>query len=300
MNIEIFTDGSCDDLRFGGFGVLVKKMKDGKVLDTMEYCEGFENITSTGMELSAVIYALEYIKSNALSHFPIDLYSDYVEVFNNLTERDNIKDKHLTTSNDSDFWNKILELSETLNIRFHWIKSHNGHEDNVKVDSLANLGRMRYILSLKEKVFVYTHQFLKTYKSPAEYQFNLLFNHERSKFQLLKNKGVFAVQKPDKNYYSLYVLKEMLDLTVKNITNIEYKKVIVFIDNAHFIKILSALKRGSFILEDQRYSYLWKDILNIVKKYDIEIHKNNIKRLETFEISEDKHFHYNEIVKKVA
>lgn len=300
MKIEIFTDGSCDDRRFGGFGVFLKIFENDILTDTLEYCEGHQNITSTQMELKAVIYALDYLKANKLNAEKIDLYSDYFDVSDNMSRNLNLKTPPFTTSKDAELWKEIYNKSLDFNIHFHWIKSHNGHEDNTKVDALANLGRMRYILSLKEKVFVYYHQFLNVFKDPTEYAMNILLNFENGQYKVAKKQGVFKEERPDKGFYALYLLKEMLEYTICNIKNVEDKKIIVFIENTSFIKTISALKRGSFKIEEQRYSYLWKNIMDLISKNDIEIHKNNAKRLDSFEITEEKHDYYTAKVQKLA
>ena len=300
MKIEIFTDGSCDDRRFGGFGVFLKIFEKGVLTDTLEYCEGHQDVTSTQMELKAVVYALDYLKSNFLMPESIDLFSDYFDVSDNLTGNINLKSNTFTTSKDAELWNEIYQKSLGFNINYHWIKSHNGHEENTKVDALANLGRMRFILSLKEKVFVYYHQSLNVFKTPTEYAMNILFDFENGQYKVVKKQGVFEENRPDKGFYSLYLLKEMLEYTISNVKSPNDKKIIIFIENTTFIKTISALKRGSFKVEDQRYPYLWESILSLIKNNDIEIHKNNAKRLDSFELSEEKHEYYTAKVQKLV
>lgn len=300
MKVEIFTDGSCDDRRFGGFGIMIKTLNNEVLKSSFEYCEGHQKTTSTQMELKAIIYALEYLYENNLTNCEINVYCDYFDVFDNMNSPVNLQSNAFTTSKDSILWKKIYKKSKKLNIHYHWVKSHNGHPDNIKVDNLANLARTRYILSLKEKVFVYYHQFLNISDNPAEYTLNILLNYEKSQHGIIKRKGTLINSREDKGFHSLYLLKEMFKNTLAVVKKPEDKKIIFFIDNITFVRIITALKKGSFKYEDQRYSYLWKDIMNLLKNYDIEVHKNNVKKLETFQIAEDRHNYYTRQVKKLV
>ena len=142
--IRIFTDGSClsNPGGPGGFGSMIL-LPDG----TEVQISGREvRTTNNRMELMAALSALDYIEQIEIS----DIVTD-IAVITDSRYLQNIFDKKWikrwksngwVTSTGSSVQNQdLLELLdwlvEKVNVRFIWIKSHNGNKLNEAVDRLA-------------------------------------------------------------------------------------------------------------------------------------------------------------------
>ncbi|WP_158993490.1 ribonuclease HI [Mucilaginibacter sp. L196] len=130
--IEIFTDGaSSGNPGPGGYGVILRSGKYYK-----ELAEGFRKTTNNRMELLAVIKGLEAIK---LPNQDVIIFSDSKYVIDSIEKRwvygwvqKGFKDKK-----NKDLWLRYLEVSKLHNIKFTWVRGHNGHPENERCDELA-------------------------------------------------------------------------------------------------------------------------------------------------------------------
>ena len=135
--IAIYTDGACSgNPGPGGWAAAV--VQDGA---TRELSGGFAKTTNNRMELFSVIAALEDI--NGMDD-AITVYSDSRYVVDMITNghakrwqangwmRDH---KHL--AQNSDLWKRLLPLCQKCNVEFVWVKGHDGHAENERVDQLA-------------------------------------------------------------------------------------------------------------------------------------------------------------------
>lgn len=130
--IEIFTDGSArGNPGNGGYGVLLRYGSN-----TKELSQGFRLTTNNRMELMAVIVALESLKTNTL---PVVIYSDSKYVIDSITKgwvfgwvKKGFKDKK-----NKDLWLRYLKVHPKFNLRFEWVRGHNGHPENERCDQLA-------------------------------------------------------------------------------------------------------------------------------------------------------------------
>ncbi len=134
--IEIFTDGACSgNPGIGGWGALLRYKDIEK-----ELSGGEQNTTNNRMELTAVIEALKALKTVC----NITLYTDSKYVMCGITEwLENWKRNGWKTANKKsdvknvDLWQQLDELIKKHEIRWVWVKGHNGHTENEKVDALA-------------------------------------------------------------------------------------------------------------------------------------------------------------------
>ena len=134
--IEIFTDGACSgNPGIGGWGALLRYKDIEK-----ELSGGEEDTTNNRMELTAVIEALKALKTVC----NITLYTDSKYVMCGITEwLENWKRNGWRTSNKKsdvknvDLWQQLDELIKKHEIRWVWVKGHNGHPENERVDTLA-------------------------------------------------------------------------------------------------------------------------------------------------------------------
>jgi ribonuclease HI len=143
--VEIFTDGACSgNPGVGGWGAILRYKDIEK-----ELSGGEENTTNNRMELMAVIEALQALKTPC----NISLYTDSKYVMSGITEwLENWKRNGWKTANKKqevkniDLWQRLDELTHKHEIRWIWVKGHNGHPENERCDALAR----HEVCSIKE------------------------------------------------------------------------------------------------------------------------------------------------------
>lgn len=134
--VEIFTDGACSgNPGVGGWGVILRHKDIEK-----ELSGGEVETTNNRMELTAVIEALKALKSVC----NITLYTDSKYVMDGVTQwlqnwkRNNWKTAHKKGDvKNVDLWLQLDDLIQKHEIRWVWVKGHNGHVENERVDALA-------------------------------------------------------------------------------------------------------------------------------------------------------------------
>ncbi|WJJ95748.1 ribonuclease HI [Algibacter luteus] len=138
-NIELFTDGGAEpNPGKGGFGTILKHKGRQK-----EFFAGYELTTNNRMELMAVIFGLEKIKTKA----KVTVYSDSKYVVDGIEkgwaanwERSNWIRKKGNLVLNKDLWERLLDVIDKHEVSFNWVKGHDGHLENERCDYLANLG----------------------------------------------------------------------------------------------------------------------------------------------------------------
>ena len=94
------------------------------------------------MELTAVIEALKLLKYKC----DVDVWTDSQYVKNGITDwiigwkKNGWKNSQKKPVKNKDLWVKLDELSTFHNVSWHWVKGHNGHIENERVDELARQG----------------------------------------------------------------------------------------------------------------------------------------------------------------
>lgn len=141
--VELFTDGACSgNPGPGGWAFLLRHPKTGK---SVERNGGEPATTNNRMELTAVIEGLASLTRPST----VDLYSDSQYVLKGLDEWiAGWKKKGWRTASKApvknvDLWQRLDELKAVHEIRFHWVKGHDGHPENERVDRLAVEARDR-------------------------------------------------------------------------------------------------------------------------------------------------------------
>lgn len=138
MDFEIYTDGSCrGNPGPGGYGAIIVDNLEG-----VEYIikGGLKHTTNNIMELTAIIEALEPFKG---SDAEIKLYSDSQYCIKGITEWMNgwvkrgWKNAAKKPVANKELWLAYLEVSKGLTIEYEWVKAHNGHPMNERVDTIA-------------------------------------------------------------------------------------------------------------------------------------------------------------------
>ncbi len=134
--IEIFTDGACSgNPGAGGWGVILRYGETEK-----ELSGGDAQTTNNRMELTAVIEALKALKREC----EITLYTDSRYVMDGVNEwMPNWKKNSWRTTNKKsavknlELWQELDSLLSKHKIKWVWVKGHNGHPENERVDKLA-------------------------------------------------------------------------------------------------------------------------------------------------------------------
>lgn len=130
MSVEIFTDGACSgNPGPGGWAALLRYKGVEK-----EISGGELKTTNNRMEMTAVIEALAALKKPST----VDLYTDSQYVQKGVTEwMDGWKAKGWKKVKNIDLWQRIDSEMARHNVTFHWVRGHDGHIENERVDKLA-------------------------------------------------------------------------------------------------------------------------------------------------------------------
>jgi ribonuclease HI len=136
MTIKIYTDGACSgNPGPGGWGAVLCWNDHEK-----EISGGEGDTTNNRMEMMAVIKALEALKHDKT---PVTIYTDSKYVLQGATEwLEGWKAKGWKSAakkpvKNQDLWMQIDSLIHQYSVTFIWVKGHNGHEMNERVDKLA-------------------------------------------------------------------------------------------------------------------------------------------------------------------
>tara|TARA_Y100000817_G_scaffold93500_1_gene72803 strand:- start:24 stop:449 length:426 start_codon:yes stop_codon:yes gene_type:complete len=133
--IKIYTDGSClKNPGNGGWAAIICTDDKIKKISGSE-----KDTTNNRMELLAAINALKEFNSEDL----IEIYTDSKYVKNGITEwinnwlSNNWKTSKKEDVKNKDLWIDLYNLNKSLNIKWNWVKAHDGNRLNEEVDLLA-------------------------------------------------------------------------------------------------------------------------------------------------------------------
>lgn len=133
--ITIHTDGSClGNPGRGGWAALLQWGEHEK-----ELTGGEAHTTNNRMELTAALEALRALKKPST----VDLYSDSQYLRNGITQwihgwqKNGWKTAAKKPVLNADIWQALLEAQKPHTVRWHWVRGHDGHAENERVDALA-------------------------------------------------------------------------------------------------------------------------------------------------------------------
>lgn len=133
--IEVFTDGAClGNPGPGGWGVLIIDAGEERELNG-----GESDTTNNRMEMLAAIRALEELPKGSR----IALHTDSQYVKNGITswikgwKRNGWKNASKQPVKNKDLWEALDALAAERHVEWRWVKGHNGHPENERVDELA-------------------------------------------------------------------------------------------------------------------------------------------------------------------
>jgi ribonuclease HI len=134
--VVIYTDGGCRmNPGPGGYGVVLLQGNRRN-----ELSGGFARTTNNRMELTACIKGLQALEQRS----SVTVYSDSQYVVNGMEkgwarrwQRNNWKRNKNETAENSDLWSQLLDVCEKHEVRFSWVRGHNGNRENERCDTLA-------------------------------------------------------------------------------------------------------------------------------------------------------------------
>jgi ribonuclease HI len=134
--VEVFTDGACKgNPGPGGWGALLRMGVHEKELSGSEAAT-----TNNRMELTAVIRALEALTQPCEVH----LHTDSRYVIDGITkwiygwQKNGWKNAQKKPVLNADLWQELLAAVRRHRIEWIWVKGHDGHPENERVDRLAS------------------------------------------------------------------------------------------------------------------------------------------------------------------
>lgn len=133
--VEIFTDGAClGNPGPGGWGALLRWRGKEK-----ELSGAVPLTTNNRMELMAAIEALSALKRPC----DVRIYSDSTYVRDGITRwihawrRNGWRTADRRAIRNRDLWERLVETMDSHRIDWCWVRGHNGHPENERVDALA-------------------------------------------------------------------------------------------------------------------------------------------------------------------
>ncbi len=142
MKVTLYTDGSArgNPDGPGGYGAVLQFVDKQGGLHEKEMSCGYVKTTNNRMELMAAIVGLEALNRPC----QVDLYSDskyLVDAFNQHWIESWIKNNWNRPKTgpvkNSDLWKRLLAAMEPHEVKFFWVKGHDGHPQNERCDRLA-------------------------------------------------------------------------------------------------------------------------------------------------------------------
>ena len=143
LELEIYTDGSLkkiDDKTFGGWAFIAVKDSQVQEIEADHACD----TTNQRMELTAIVYALQYASHHRKENERVVIYSDSAYIVNCYLEEWYIKwlDNNWMTSKNQpvanqDLWEKIIPYFDNFWYTFKKVDGHNGVYWNEQADEAA-------------------------------------------------------------------------------------------------------------------------------------------------------------------
>lgn len=134
-HVSIYTDGACSgNPGPGGWGALLQY---GDV--ERELSGGEDATTNNRMELMGAIMALESLKRPC----KVDLYTDSTYVRDGIMKwihgwkKNGWKTADRKPVKNMELWQRLEAALGEHDIAWHWVRGHDGHPENERVDELA-------------------------------------------------------------------------------------------------------------------------------------------------------------------
>ena len=137
--VELYTDGSClGNPGPGGWAALLLFRQKDQIHEKMiDGCE--PDTTNNRMELMAALRGLSALKKPC----HVTLYTDSQYVKKGMTEwihnwiRNDWRNAKKKPVANADLWQALLEAVKPHTLQWRWVKAHDGHPENERVDDAA-------------------------------------------------------------------------------------------------------------------------------------------------------------------
>lgn len=133
--VTIYTDGACSgNPGPGGWGALLQYGKVEK-----ELSGGEVDTTNNRMEMMAAIRALEALKTACV----VEVFTDSKYVMDGITQwihgwkRNGWRTADKKPVKNADLWQALDDAVSKHQVKWYWVKGHDGDERNERVDKLA-------------------------------------------------------------------------------------------------------------------------------------------------------------------
>ena len=134
--VIIYTDGAClGNPGTGGWGAVLEAGQHKKELSGAEH-----DTTNNRMEMTAVIKALNTL----IEPCTVTLHTDSKYVIDGMTkwiegwQRKGWINASKQPVRNADLWHELIEATARHDVHWQWVKGHNGHVENERVDKLAS------------------------------------------------------------------------------------------------------------------------------------------------------------------
>jgi ribonuclease HI len=134
-DVELFTDGACSGNPGPGGWAYILRWGDTE----KEMAGGAAHTTNNRMELTAAIEGLKALKKPCR----VVVHADSQYVVKGMTEwvagwqRKGWKNSQKAPVVNRDLWEALLEAARPHQVRWAWVRGHDGHAENERVDKLA-------------------------------------------------------------------------------------------------------------------------------------------------------------------
>ncbi|HML77908.1 ribonuclease HI [Geobacter sulfurreducens] len=133
--VEVFCDGACSgNPGVGGYGAILRY---GSAEKELSGADG--DTTNNRMELTAAIKALEALSRPCAVTITTDsqyLVKGMTEWLTGWVRRGWVNSRKEPVLN-RDLWERLMELTGKHQVRWVWVRGHNGHLENERCDALA-------------------------------------------------------------------------------------------------------------------------------------------------------------------
>lgn len=133
--VEIFTDGACrGNPGPGGWAALIRSGAREK-----EVSGGEPLTTNNRMELTAAIQGLQALKRPCR----VELHTDSQYLRDGITKwvhrwrQNGWRTSDKKPVKNAELWEQLIDAAAVHKVEWHWVKAHNGHSENERVDALA-------------------------------------------------------------------------------------------------------------------------------------------------------------------
>ncbi len=143
LEIVAYTDGACSgNPGPGGWGVLLRAIRDGEIVKERELSGGEEDSTNNRMELLAAIHALESLSGPSAIRIITDssYLKDGVTSWIGKWKANGWKTASRKPVKNKDLWLRLDGARSRHRVEWSWIEGHAGHEGNERADELAREG----------------------------------------------------------------------------------------------------------------------------------------------------------------